>query len=236
MGTLTSRKARAVAANVQPRSLVRSHRYPCMVGAAFVAICVNAFCANGAESTEPVEGNLTPRSAEVGAGKSAIHGEDEESPNAGRIIIDAGTRASLNIQIDPTVAARLRLPESISMSLGSSVTEAIAPRLRARGMDPGIFNVGMPVPDRDGNVMIRLFIGSGGGAQSYHMRLLARQGRAVWSASLDRPSGRHPDLRQMASEEGEPMGNPVYDSLLMDGRELGRRLGEALEFKEVGRD
>ena len=126
-------------------------------------------------------------------------------------------------------------PRGTSSSLGSTVTETIAQRLRGLGMAPGIFNVGSPAPAGGGNMTIRLFVGLGQGPQSYRIRLTARQGSALWSASVERPTGRHPDHRQMRGEEGEPTGHPTFESLIMDTRALARRFGGTIEIGEGAR-
>ena len=185
-------------------------------------------CGEGGGRPDASDGNSVVRLDP--ASGPPVWSEDLGRPNVGQIRLDSDTRVSVLIHLDRGAFRAARLPADMYMDLGSAITQSIAARLREAGMDHGIFNVGTPVPDEPGKVVLQLFVDRGSEPQSYRMGLLARQGASIWSASIRRPDGRHPGYQQMASEEGEPMGNPTHSSLLMDASDLSAQLARSIEI------
>jgi hypothetical protein len=188
-------------------------------------ICLSA-CGNGSGSNASAGNSVSPA-------PEMPFPDETERPNRGRIHLAASTRAGVEVQIHPSIAASLGLPAAASNALGTSVVEGVGRRLRQANMDSAIFYLGSPMPDKADNILIRLSVRPGEGPRSYGMRLTATQGEAFWSASLARPSGARPDHVGIADEQGRPTGHPEYESMMIDAGSLARQLADVMGIRET---
>ena len=195
--------------------------------AAVLAVPVLAGC------TGDSQGRADPRNDSAASPAAPLSDSSGTDINAvrDRIRLEPTALVGVYIEIAPALRDALNLPPNASRSLGSAVTDAIAVRLREHGRETGIFNVDAPVPLGAANVLINLSAARGAaGGRSYRIVLKARQGTSRWSQSMTRLKGLNPNYAGIADENGQPTGNPEFESVLMDARELSKKLSADMQF------
>lgn len=127
------------------------------------------------------------------------------------------TRISIDVQFDPDIGATLKMGKGSERSYVNRVFKPCALALQAAGRSISIRGRPGQIPDNGTNIIVRLTIGPNARGTPYRVSLFASQGRARWSASIERPfirgvPGNTPIRPDRTTGDGRPYWDAAWDT------------------------
>jgi len=130
-----------------------------------------------------------------------------------RLKFSSGTRMSIEVQFDPVIKAALRIREGYEQGYVNRISEPCVRALRAAGRPISIIDMPGRIANDGTNVIIRLTVGPNFKGSPYRVSLFASQGKAHWSASIERPFFRFvPNNIPIGPDRTTGDGRPYWDA------------------------